>query len=942
MRNFLRAALFAALFAAPLYAQDTAPPDPLWAFEESDIPVDPAFRFGVLENGMRYILRENATPDGTALVRLHIGSGSLDEEDRERGLAHFLEHMAFNGSTNVPEGEMVKLLAREGLAFGAGTNASTGFESTVYMLNLPRNDAALLDTALMLMRETASELTIDQAAVDRERGVVLAERRERRNFAYKETEDQLAFISPGARYVDRMPIGTLDVLDNAGAEDIRGFYRRTYVPANAVLVIVGDYPLDLLEERVQRWFAGWQGEAAPLDPPTGPMVLSRTGENDIYLDPALSERVSVSRFSPWNDRPDTVQNRRENLLRQVGYSVINRRLETLARAQDAPFIGAGYGTGDVFEDGRATSLVVDTSDGGWRKGINAAAIELRRALAFGFSETEVAEQVAKIRSALENAARSSATQSNDTLVAAALGLIDDERIPSTPESALARFEAFTDGITAETALNAVRQDAVELLDPLIRFRGRTAPDGGADGLRLAWNEAMAAPISAPVHVTKIDFAYQDFGAPGTVISDRRDDRLGLRLIRFANGVRLNLKQTEISEDRISYRLTLDGGQLLNTVDLPLATALVSSLANGGLGAHSRDELETILAGRNVGFSMYALSDAFSMGGTTTPRDLTLQLQVLAAAITDPGYRKEGEEAYRRNLPDFFANLDSTPGRALSSKLGEILSDGDPRFSLQGQDAYAALTFAQLASQIGERLKSGAIELALVGDIDEQMAIDAVAGTLGALPLREAEFNLREEARQRSFTGIRGPHSLTHSGEADQALVQLVWPTRDDRDLAETLKLDLLAQVAQVLLDEQLREDLGKTYSPGASSNPSRTWRNYGTFSLSASVAADDVDATRMAIRAMLARLRGGTLDQDTLDRARQPLLENHDNLLKSLGGWMTLADRAQSEADRLDRHFASPAILKAATPADMIELAQEYLAPESAVELSVVPEGRTD
>ncbi|MBA4164931.1 MAG: peptidase M16, partial [Erythrobacter sp.] len=672
--------------AAPLQAQDAAPPsDPIWAFEVSDIPVDPAFRFGVLENGMRYILRENATPAGTALVRLHIGSGSLDEEDHERGLAHFLEHMAFNGSTNVPEGEMVKLLAREGLAFGAGTNAATGFESTVYMLNLPRNDAALLDTALMLMRETATELTIEQAAVDRERGVVLAERRERRTFAYRETEDQLAFISPGARYVDRLPIGTLEVLETANAEDIRAFYRRTYVPGNAVLVIIGDYPLDLLEERVRHWFEDWRGDAAPPDPPTGPLDLARAGESDIYLDPALSEQVSVARFSPWLDRPDTAENRRQDLLRQIGYSIINRRLETLARAQDAPFISAGFGTGDVFEDGRATSLLVDTSDGAWRRGLEAAAVELRRALEFGFSDAEVAEQVARIRSSLENAARSSATQTNNALVAAALGLIDEERIPSTPQSALARFEAFADGITAEATLKAVKLDAAELTDPLIRFQGRTAPDGGVDGPRAAWNEAMATPISAPDHARQIEFAYQDFGAPGTIASDRRDERLGLRLIRFANGVRVNLKQTGISEDRISYRLTLDGGQLLNTAQEPLATALVSSLAGGGLGAHSRDDLETILAGRNVSFSMSALSDAFSMGGTTTPRDLTLQLQLLAAAITDPGYRKEGEEAYRRGLPDFFANLDSTPGRALSTKLGEILSDGDPRFTLQSQD-----------------------------------------------------------------------------------------------------------------------------------------------------------------------------------------------------------------------------------------------------------------
>ena len=200
-----------ALCPAAAFANQATParetPDPVWAFEASDIPVDPEFRFGVLDNGMRYVLRQNATPAGTAVVRLHIGSGSLDENETERGLAHFLEHMAFNGSKRIPEGEMVKLLEREGLAFGADTNASTGLEQTVYRLDLPRNDPNLLETVLMLMRETASELLIEQDAVVRERGIILAERRDRTNFAYKALVDQLDFAAPGARFTARLPIG---------------------------------------------------------------------------------------------------------------------------------------------------------------------------------------------------------------------------------------------------------------------------------------------------------------------------------------------------------------------------------------------------------------------------------------------------------------------------------------------------------------------------------------------------------------------------------------------------------------------------------------------------------------------------------------------------------------------------------------------------------------
>lgn len=921
--------------AAPIASQGWNASD--WNVEASDIPVDPDFSFGVLDNGMRYILRENATPKGTVLVRFHIGSGSLDEEDGERGLAHFIEHMAFNGSARVPEGEMIKLLEREGLAFGADTNATTSFESTIYKLDLPRNDPALLDTALMLMRETASELTIAQDAVDRERGVVLSERRDRYSYSYKETVDQLEFTAPGARFVDRLPIGTVEVLERASADDLRALYRRTYVPSNAVLVVVGDLPLAEMEARVRKHFASWQAAPDPAEPATGPADLARAGETDIYIDPALTERVQAMRLSPWTERPDTIANRQKALLRQIGYGVINRRLQALARGADAPFRGAGYGTGDLFKDGRTTSLVVDTDDGGWEKGLGVAATELRRALAFGFSEAEVAEQVARIRTALENGANGSATRTNDSLVAVALNLIDEEQVPSTPESSLNRFEAFAPQITPENTLAAVLEEAAPLVDPLIRFEGRIAPERGAQALRETWQRAETVELVAPDHAAPPEFAYTDFGPAGAIISDGRDDRFGFRLVRFANGVRLNLKKTDIRKDRVSFRLTLDGGQLLETREAPLKTALVSSLPQGGLGEHSQDELETILAGRSVRLSISASADAFSMGGGTTPRDLALQLQLLAAFLTDPGYRPEGVERYRRNVKSFFASLDATPAQALGNQLGAILSDHDPRFTLQPQEAYEALTFEQLAVDIGDRLTQGAIELALVGDFDEEAAIGLVAQTLGALPAREGEFNARAEARQRSFTQDHSTRRITHSGEADQALVRMTWLTTDDSDLDETLRLSLLDRVVQIELQEQLREDLGKSYSPSSDSSPSKAWPGYGTFALSASVDVKEVEPTRAAIRDMLVSLRIAPVEQDVLDRARQPLLEAYENMLDTLEGWMSLADRSQSEADRLGRFLRAPDILKAITPADILATAQRYLAPEDAVEVLVLP-----
>ncbi len=915
-----------------------AAPAPVWAFEASDVPVDPAYTFGLLPNGLRYVIRRNGTPAGTALVRMRINSGALEETDTERGLSHFLEHMAFNGSKGIPEGEMIKLLEREGLAFGADTNASTGYEAITYMLNLPRNDEALLGTALMLMRETASELTISGDAVAREKGVILAERRDRAGFGLRNYEDNVAFLAPDARYGRRLPIGTVEVLENATSAQIRALYERTYRPANTVLVVVGDYPVEVVEAAIRARFADWVPGPAPAEPDAGPVDTTIKGLTDIHIDPALAESVTISRLAPWRERPDTRANRRSDLLRAIGYGIVNRRLARLARGGDAPFRGASFGTGDIFEAARITSLTVSSADGEWKKGVLAAVREVNQAVTHGFTGAELGEQLANIRTSLENAVKSADTRGNTVFVGAALALASDERVPVTPEWQLAEFERLAPEITPEAVWQAMREDAAPLADPLIRFEGRTPPKGGEAALRAAFDEGMALAIAAPVDNGPLAFGYSDFGPAGKVVADTIEPRLGLRQIRFENGVRLTLRKAAVRKDRIAFALAVDGGDLMNTREAPLAVYLAASLPAGGLGKHSQDELASVLAGRSVSFDLDSSADAFTASATTTPRDLALQMQVLAATLADPGYRPEGVERFRRNIENFFNTLTSTPGRALGAASGTILSDGDPRFSLQPREAFLALDFAQLKASMGDRLTKGAVEIALVGDLDEDAAIAAVASTLGALPPREAEFRPRTENRTRSFTAARGEHRLTHRGEPDQALLQWVWPTTDDRDLAEAARLELLARIVRLELTDRLREELGQAYSPSAGSSTSHYYSGYGTFTISASVAADKIEATRAALDKLVADMRAKPLDADVIERARKPYLEEYNNTLKDLGGWLALASRSQSEPERIDRFLAAPDVMRAITPEDIHQAALRYLAPEGAVAFVVVPE----
>jgi len=918
----------------------TAPsPRPDWPFAASDVTPDPAYHFARLANGVRTILCPNATPAGMVMVRMVVQTGSLDENDDQRGLAHFVEHMAFEGSTHVRPGEMVKLLQRDGLTFGADTNAATTFERTTYQLDLPRADPALLDTALMLMRETAGELTFAPAAVDRERGVVLSEMREGRGAALADWQDMAQFLYPQATYTHRLPIGTQQSVTTANAAALAAFWRAHYRPDRTTLVIVGDVPLATMQSAVAAHFADWHVDPDPVPPRMDPGKVepARRDWVDIHIDPSLSERVTVSRHGPWRDEPDTIANRRRALLRMIGTRIIDRRFESVARRADPPFRSAGFGTSQVFHIGRTTNLVVDTQDGKWRRGLVTATAMLRQALAKGFTRAELDEQLADLRAGFENAAAEADTRSDATLLQAALALVNDDKVPTTPADALARYTAFAPTITPARVLAALRDEAVPLNEPLIRFKGRRAPQGGAEGLRAAW---IAGTVTAAAPFTPVSgkFAYGDFGTPGTIVADTREAQLGIREIRFANGVRLNLRHTDLDRDRIRISLALAGGEPVATRTNPLAVAMVPWLALGGLGKYSADDLQTLLAGHSVEGSLHPAGDAFVADATTTRRDLGLECAFLAAQISDPGYRPEADTMFHEAIASALIRRAATPATALGNALGGVLSDGDPRFTLADPTAYRAVNFNRLRRDIGGLLAHGAIEIGMVGDLDETATIAAVARTFGALPARQADFGVNPTALQRHFTDRRGPMVVWHKGSPDQAIVRFEWPTTDDRDERRTLTLDLLEDVVTIAVQDTLREAMGKTYSPGAKSAQSDLWPGWGTFAVQAAVAPGDIAPTRAAIRDTIARLIAAPADPDLIARARAPLAQRLDNWLKGNGGWLWLVARAQTRPQRIARHLAAGAMLQTITADDLRMAAARYLPPDRALELLVLPD----
>ena len=924
--------------AAPPAANPQSDAARAWGYADSDIPVDTEVRFGVLPNGMKYALRRNTTPLSTIAMRLQFDVGSLAEADDERGLAHFLEHMAFNGSTNVPEGEMVRLLERLGLAFGADTNASTGFDSTSYRLDLPGNDDELIDTGLMLFWETANELTIATPAVDRERGVILSERRARDNFGLRNQIDALEFGLGGTLVPERLPIGTEASIAMLSADQIHGFYDGYYRPERATLVIVGDFDVDAMEARVVARFIPWLGRgAARPDPVLGELDFARPRSADIFVHPAIAETVEIDWLKPWTLNEDSQALRRRGTLEAIGERILRRRFSRIALASGAPISGAGFTETDAFDLLRTASVTAQTRDGQWREALVVIEQELRRAIEHGFSDAEVAEQVAGLMTGARNAVASQGTRTSGGLAGQLLGAADGRAVVSTPDVYLAMTEALATEANAAQVTAAFRNMMADYGEPLVRVTSKVEIADGEATLIAAYGESAGVALAANVAQAVAQFAYTNFGPAGTVVSDDRIVDLDIRRVRFANGVMLNIKRTDFEDDRVRMSLQIDGGGQLATADDPTRLALTPLMTLGGLAAHSTDELQSILAGRSVGRSFGVGADAFGMSAATTPQDMLLQAQLFTATLLHPGYRPEAIDLLRRVLPAQYAATDATPGGALSRDIGAIIYDDHPLTRTPPLEVMMALEWQPYRTAIADSLDHGAIEIAIVGDVEEDAAIAAIAATLGAIPSRRAAFVRDPAAFERRFAQDLSTRTLTHRGEADQAIVQTYWSARDDSDQTESIGLDLLGAVMGIMLTDELRERLGQTYSPNAGANLSFDYPGFGYLYAAATVAPADIESVEAAIMATAAVLRDTPISDDLLTRARQPIVESATRARRDNGYWIGHVLRATSRPELLDRSRNGLALLQAVTAQDLTALARRYLGVDRALQIRVVP-----
>lgn len=943
MTRFLR--LLLPLFALTLLAwrlEAGLPDRPVFAHEESDLKPDPRARFGTLPNGLRYVVLPNAEPRERVSLRLVVMAGSLHETEEQRGLAHFLEHMAFNGSTHYPPGTLIEFFQRMGMSFGGDTNAHTSFDHTAYEVELPRRDSKTIEEGLRVLSDYAGGLLLGSEEIDRERGIILSEKRDRNSPALREWEAEAGFIFAGTLLPNRLPIGLEPVIQQAPRERFVSFYNTWYRPERLAVIAVGDFDPAAMEAQVSAAFAGLSARgpaAAPLD--LGALKPFDRPRAFAHHEPESgATRVSIQSIREAAPLRDDAATRKARLLDALAVQMLNRRLEILARKPDSIFTYGSVSIDDAFNLYHMAGIELASKPEHWKAALVVAENELRRALQYGFTGSELEEARANVRNGLEEAVRTAETRHSNALANELLEALTQGEVFTTPADSLALLAPALDAASPAACTEALRA-AFAGTPPVVTVIGNAkvadTPEAAEQAIFAVLGEAAAKELAPPADATVAPFGYTYFGDEGVYAISRKIEDLDLHLATLGNGVRLNLKKTDFEKGRVRILARVGGGQLTQPLDQPGLSFLAdNAFFSAGLGKHSLEDLQRILAGKTVSLQMRVAPDAFVFTAETNEADLLLNLQLLTAYLVDPGYRSEALDMIRKQMEQFYTRVEHLPEGPLQMEIPRILSQGDPRFGLPRRSEALARNFDELRAWLTPEFATGPIEVSIVGDLELEAARKAVAQTLGALPKRATKPSYSEERKVAMPAPVK--RQLPFQSEIPKAFIYVAWPTVDSRDISLTRQLNLLAHVFEDRLRTKVREELGDAYSPSAMSSPSDTYWGYGTFIALVSASPDKVESLTQVVLDIGRDLAAKGVTPDEVERAKQPVLTSIREAARTNPYWLqTVLASAQETPQRLDWRRSIESGHAAITAEQLSALAKRFLIPERAFRFSTMP-----
>jgi zinc protease len=896
-----------------------------WPQDGSDLKPDPAITFGALDNGMRYEIQRNTYPAGRVSFRFRVDVGSRVERLDERGIAHFLEHMAFRGSTHFPDGTIVKRMASLGLRTGADANAGTSETQTVFRLDLPNPSPEAAQAALSFFRGIADGLTLDPQAVESERKVVLSEARLSdtpiRRMALRSTNFTLASLNKELRPA----IGDADNINAITPEQLAVFYRAFYRPERVTMIVVGDVDPPELAAKLNTQFGDWRGVQSERVPQADgePQVAQPV---HVDTEPRVGNFIQVTWTSPDDGAKDSVGRRRTDLVTTVALDVLDRRYDIVEQRPHPPFYASAADQSRQPEIGSITGITVSFEEGEWRSALKHMEAIRRGTLKGPIRQQEVDAIAARILARYRTSAETTENHVTPRIADVLLSDLDQQRVSvsSVDEYALARGEL--QGLKVATVAKALQASFVGA-GPRVYLRTVAPVERGDAALASAVALSRSGGTESVIVPVATKWPYTKFGTAGRVSSRTHIDDLDVTAVVYANGVHLNVKRTQFAPDQVEVIVSI--GQGVRDLPLhgpPLDWAINNVFIGAGLKDLDFDSMRALLANKRFGAGFLANDLAFALAGSTRARDLDVQLQLLAAYCVAPALRAGVFEQSRNGYMNIIQGWQGDPYRLLQFDLQGLLKSGDFRYTQPTLDGMRNVRVQNLRDFLLPELRDAYMEVTVVGDVDVDEAITSLGKTFGALNPRQPAAE-SPNADGPFPPATQSPIVRAHQGGDNQGAAAIAWPSADMlSDGKRFYALSMLSSVMNTRLSERLRASLGTSYSGQVA-----YWSpEVGPESAGALVATADISPANESVffeevAKISADLRTNLISPEELDRARAPRSANLKSSMALNGFWMHWLDLSQRDPRRLEFARNAMTYLNSVGAKDVQAMAQEYL-----------------
>ena len=903
------------------------------------LSVDPQVRIGKLENGLRYYIRVNEKPEQRAELRLAVNAGSMQEDDDQRGLAHFVEHMAFNGTDNFEKQELIDYLEGIGMKFGPHINAYTSFDETVYMLRIPTDDDETLETGFQILEDWASKVAFEGEEIDKERGVVVEEWRLGRGADARIRDQQFPVLFKDSRYAERLPIGDKEILETAPHDALRRFYRDWYRPDLMAVIAVGDFDPDRIEALIRQHFGAltYPREQRPRE--SYPVPDHAETLYAITTDPEATSTTVGVYYKLDKRGSETIGDYRRGIAEMLYHNMVNARLNEIRQQADPPFIFA-FSTSAGFVRTRDVYLqAAGVQEGEVETGLEALLAEIERVDRYGFTATELERAKAELlrqyeQSFVERDKRQSATYAGEYVRV----FLEQEPTPGI-ERELELVRELLPTIELDD-LNRLAAEWISESNRVVLVSAPESPDGapvteeGLADIFAAIDERQLDPYVDRVRDTPL-LAEQP--EPGSVVGESTIEEIGVTEWTLSNGVRVILKPTDFKNDEILVSAFSPGGtSLASDEDYPSASFATTLVGESGLGDFDLVELEKALAGKLAGIDPYISELEEGIEGGASPRDLQTMFELLHLTFTAPRSDSDAYQSFMARLRNFVENRSARPEAVFSDQILLQRYDDHPRRQPLTLDYIDRIRLDVAFEHYRERFAdAGDFTFLMVGNFDLESIRPWVEKYVGSLPT----VNREETWRDVQAVPVEGPVKVeVRRGLEPKSEVRMYWdgPAKWSRENQHDMQS--FATALRIRLREVLREDMGGTYGVSVSGSIAKRPRERFSIAVGFGCAPENVEEMVTAVVDEIAKIRREGLDDSYAEKVRQSQRRDRETQLKENGFWLGVLKTYYSlDLDpRLILDHES--LVERVTPENLRRTAQLYLPRSPDFEAVLYPE----